>query len=164
MVLVTIKEVKEQDKKIVYMVDEFSTVAKAEVVHSKKPETISTVFARRWIKEGPGRPTRGVASNSKEDIKELKMKKMTMENELEIYLINENIPGNMGRKKRKHYFVDRMVDKLMKKDPQLSLEDVVNDAVSKHNIQIIRRGLSPRQLMFGKQGQASRVVDNGTLT
>ena len=79
MVLVTIREVKEQDKKIVYMVDKFSTYAQAEVVHSKKPETISTEFAWRWIKEGPGQLTRGVVSNSKEEIEELKIKEMTME-------------------------------------------------------------------------------------
>ena len=85
------------------------------------------------------------------------MKEMAVENGLEIYLTKENSPG-------KHHLVDRLVDKLMKEDSQPSLEEAVDDAVYKHNIRITRGGLSPRQLMFGRQGQTSKATDKTLLT
>merc|ERR1712105_56368 len=43
-VLITIEEVKEQEKRILYMMDEFSAYVMVEIVHSKRPETIRKAF------------------------------------------------------------------------------------------------------------------------
>ena len=47
----------------------------------------------------------------------------------------------------------------MDKDSELSLEDAASHAVYAHNAQINKKGFSPRQIMFGKQKIAYRVLD-----
>ena len=41
----------------------------------------------------------------------------------------------------------------MEEDPKITLEDAVSHAVSSKNMQITRKGFSPRQLMFGQHGR-----------
>ena len=74
---------------------------------------------------------------------------MAIKNGLAIYIMDTNSPWD--NIKGKIYTVDRMVNKIMEDDYKLSLENVVSRIVNAHNIQINRREISPRQLMFGKE-------------
>ena len=87
------------------------------------------------------------------------MKEMAAKYGLTISLTAANSPWSNGRNERNHYTVDRTVAKLMEEDPKISLEDAVSHAVNVHNMQINRRGFSPRQLMFGKQGVVPGILD-----
>ena len=41
----------------------------------------------------------------------------------------------------------------------MNLEDALRKAVNAHNMQINRRGFSPRQLVFGRQGVIPGITD-----
>ena len=60
MVSLDLKEVRKHGKEILYMIDEFSMYIQAEVIPNKKPETIMKAFNKRWVREGPGVPFRGI--------------------------------------------------------------------------------------------------------
>ena len=66
-----------------------------------------------------------------------------------VVIRREDSPWNMER--REHRIINRTIDKLMEEDHGTSLEEAVSHAINAHNIQINRRGFSPRQIMFGKQ-------------
>ena len=134
------------------MIDEFSMYIQAVVIPNKKPETIMKAFNKRWVREGPGVPFRGIFSDNGGEFKNPQVKEMAAKYGLTISLTAANSPWSNGRNERNHYTVDRTISKLMEEDPKLSLEDAVSHAVNAHNMQITRRGFSPRQLMFGKQG------------
>ena len=154
-VSVALREVKEQGKGILYMTDKFSTYIQAEVISNKKPETVIKAFNRRWVREGPGRPSKGIFS----EFKNRQMKEMVKKYGLMVYLIATKPLQSYGRNKRKCYTVDRTVSKLMEEDPKMTLEDAVSYAINAHNTQINRRGFSPRQLMFGKQKVGPGIPD-----
>ena len=52
----------------------------------------------------------------------------------------------------------------MEEDPKLSLEEAVSHAVNSKNMKITRKGFSPRQLMFGKQGVVPGITDGNPAT
>ena len=59
-VSVDLKEIRSLHKYILYMCDEFSGYIIAEVIKNKNPETVVEAFNRRWVRDGPGIPEKGI--------------------------------------------------------------------------------------------------------
>ena len=136
MVAITIQKIKEQRKRILYMMDEFSAYTQAEVISNKEADSVITTFDKIWIQEGPGRPTRGVISSSNEETDDLQMREMVTKKVMIMYY--KDSLWNNGKNGRKYYIMNRTIDKLMEEDPKLSLEDAVKHTVNAHNVQINR--------------------------
>ena len=60
---VDLKEKRNLNKYILYCCDEFSGYIAAAVIPNKYPETIVKACHRRWIREGPGIPSKGIFSD-----------------------------------------------------------------------------------------------------
>ena len=147
-----LKEKRKENKHILYCIDEFSGYVVAEVVNDKKPDTIIEAFNRRWVEEGPGIPRKGVFSDNGGEFKNPAMKEMAAKFGIKLFLTAGNSPWSNGKNERNHFTCDKTIDKLMEDDESLKLEDAVRKAVYVHNLQVTRRGFSPRQIVFGHQG------------
>ena len=147
-----LKEKSEANKHILYCIDEFSGFVVAEIVNNKKPDTIIEAFNRRWVEEGPGIPRKGIFSDNGGEFKNPAMKEMAAKFGIKLFLTAGNSPWSNGKNERNHYTCDKTIDKLMEDDKTMKLEDAVRKAVYVHNLQVTRRGFSPRQLVFGYQG------------
>ena len=75
-VSVDLKERRDLKKYILYMCDEFSGYMAAVVINNKLPETIIRVFHRKWIREGPGIPDRGVFADNGGEFKNPELKEV----------------------------------------------------------------------------------------
>ena len=82
---------------------------------------------KRWIREGPGIPSKGIFADNGGEFKNPKIR-----------LTAAHSPWSNGKN----------LDKLLEEDPKLALEEAVSHAVNAKNMQITRRGFSPRQLML----------------
>ena len=154
-----LKERRDKKKQILYMCDEFSGYMVAEVINNKLPETVIKAFDKRWVREGPGVPDRGIFADNGGEFKNPEMKEMAAKYGLSLKLTAAHSPWSNGKNERNHYTCDIIVDKLMEEDHKLSLEEAVSHAVNSKNMQITRKGFSPRQLMFGKQGVVPGITD-----
>ena len=63
-VSVDLKEVRKYGKEILYIVDNFSGYMQGEVIPDEKPDTVIKAFNQRWVREGPGLPSRGIFSDN----------------------------------------------------------------------------------------------------
>ena len=154
-----LKERRDHKQEILYICDEFSGYMVAEVINNKLPETVIKAFNKRWVREGPGIPSRGIFADNGGEFKNLEMKEMATKYGLSLRLTAAHSPWSNGKNERNHYTCDVIVDKLMEEDSKLSLADAVSHAVDAKNMQITRKGFSPRQLMFGKQGVVLGITD-----
>ena len=163
-VSVDLKERRDMKKQILYMCDEFSGYMVAEVLNNKLPETVVKAFDKRWVREGPGIPDKGIFADNGGEFKNPEMKEIAAKYGLSLKLTAAYSPWSNGKNERNHYTCDIIVDKLMEEDPKLSLEEAVSHAVNSKNMQITRKGFSPRQLMFGKQGVVPGITDGNPAT
>ena len=163
-VSVDLKERRDLKKEMLYMCDEFSGYMVAEVINSKLPETVIKAFNKRWVREGPGIPLKGIFADNGGEFKNPQMKEIAAKYGLSLRLTAAHSPWSNGKNERNHYTCDIVVDKLMEEDPKLTLEDAVSHSVNAKNMQITRRGFSPRQLMFGHQGVIPGVTDGNPAT
>ena len=58
-----LKEMRDDGKHILYMVDEFSRYTRAEVIKSKDPSAVMRAIEDSWIHRGPGWPAKGFFSD-----------------------------------------------------------------------------------------------------
>ena len=63
------------------------------------------------------------------------------------------------KNKRNHYSCDVTIDKLLAEDPKMTLVEALSHATYAHNVQINKKGFSPNQLMFGRQGVIPGITD-----
>ena len=154
-----LKERRDYKKEILYMCDEFSGYMVGEVINNKHPETVIKAFNKRWVREGPGIPSKGVFADNGGEFKNPEMKEMAAKYGLSLRLTAAHSPWSNGKNERNHYTCDVIIDKLMEEDSKLTLEDAVSHAVDAKNMQITRKGFSPRQLMFGKQGVVPGITE-----
>ena len=154
-----LKERRDFKKQILYICDEFSGYMVAEVINNKLPETVIKAFNKRWVREGPGIPSKGLFADNGGEFKNPEMKEMATKYGLSLRLTAAYSPWSNGKNERNHYTCDVIIDKLMEEDPKLSLEDAVSHAVDSKNMQITRKGFSPRQLMFGQQGVVPGITE-----
>ena len=87
------------------------------------------------------------------------MKEVAAKYGLSLRLTAAHSPWSNGKNERNHYTCDVIIDKLMEEHSKLTLEDAVSYAVDAKNMQITRKGFSPRQLMFGKQGVVPGITE-----
>ena len=87
------------------------------------------------------------------------MKEMAAKLGIRLFLTAGNSPWSNGKNERTHFTCDRTVDKLLEENKEVRLEDALRKAVNAHNMQINRRGFSPRQLVFGRQGVIPGITD-----
>ena len=158
-VSVDLKERRDLKKQILYMCDEFSGYMVAEVLNNKLPETVIKAFDKRWVREGPGIPDKGIFADNGGEFKNPIMKEVAAKYGLSLRLASAYSPWSNGKNERNHYTCDVIIDKLMEEDPKLTLDEAVSHAVNSKNMQITRKGFSPRQLMFGKQGVIPGITD-----
>ena len=158
-VSVDLKERRDLKKQILYMCDEFSGYMVAEVLNNKLPETVIKAFDKRWVREGPGIPDKGIFADNGGEFKNPLMKEVAAKYGLSLRLTAAYSPWSNGKNERNHYTCDVIIDKLMEEDPKLTLDEAVSHAVNSKNMQITRKGFSPRQLMFGKQGVVPGITD-----
>ena len=158
-VSVDLKVLVNMKKNILYMCDEFSGFMAAKVINDKEPETVIKAFDKKWIKEGPGIPSKGIFADNGGEFKNPKMKEVSAKYGLSLSLTAGRSPWSNGKIEREHFTCDLIVEKLMEEDPKLKLDEAVSLAVYAKNLQINRTGFSPRQLMFGKQGVVPGISD-----
>ena len=163
-VSVDLKERRDLGKQILYMCDEFSGYMVAEVLNNKQPETVIKAFDKRWVREGPGIPDKGIFADNGGEFKNPEMKEMAAKYGLSLKLTAAYSPWSNGKNERNHYTCDTIVDKLIEEDSKITLEDAVSHAVNSKNMQITRKGFSPRQLMFGKQGVVPGISEGNPAT
>ena len=58
-----LKEMRDDDKYILYLVDEFSRFTRAEVVPSKEAPVVLKALEDAWVHRGPGWPSKGFFSD-----------------------------------------------------------------------------------------------------
>ena len=158
-VSVDLKERRDFKKEILYMCDEFSGFLVAEVIANKNPETVMRAFNKRWVREGPGIPSKGIFADNGGEFKNPKLKEAAAKYGISLMLTAAHSPWSNGKNERNHYTCDIIVDKLIEEDSTISLEEALSHAVEAKNMQINRTGFSPRQLMFGKQGVVPGITD-----
>ena len=158
-VSVDLKERRDFKKEILYMCDEFSGFLVAEVIDNKLPESVMKAFNKRWVRQGPGVPSKGIFADNGGEFKNPKMKEAAAKYGISLRLTAAHSPWSNGKNERNHYTCDIIVDKLLEEDPSIGLEEAVSHAVEAKNLQINKTGLSPRQLMFGKQGVIPGITD-----
>ena len=163
-VSVDLKERRDLGKYILYICDEFSGYMMAEVVNDKLPETIMKAFNKRWVRDGPGIPLRGIFADNGGEFKNPVMKQVASKYGISLRLTAANSPWSNGKNERNHYTCDLITEKLMDEDATLSLSDAVSHAVNAKNMQINKTGFSPRQLMFGKQSVIPGITDGTPAT
>ena len=78
------------------MMDEFLAYVQVEIVDSKKPGTTRKAFDRRWIKEGPGQPTKGIINGNRREAEDSEIKEIAGKNKLTIYPKYEDSLWNEG--------------------------------------------------------------------
>ena len=144
---------------IFYCVDEFSGYIKAAVVKNKEPETILKTLTRIWVREGPGHPIKGWFSDNGGEFRNSIMMEAASKLGLKIFLTAGNSPWSNGKNERNHYSCDVTVDKLMTEDSKMTLAEALSHATYAHNIQINKKGFSPPQMTFGRQGVILGITD-----
>ena len=87
------------------------------------------------------------------------MKEVAAKYGLSLRLTAAYSPWSNGKNERNHYTYDVIIDKLMEEDPKHTFDEAVSHAVNSKNMLITRKGFSPRQLMFGKQGVVPGITD-----
>ena len=135
-----------------------------EVIPNKLPETVITAFNKRWVRDGPGIPAKGIFADNGGEFKNPAMKAVAAKYGLSLRLTAAHSPWSNGKNERNHFTCDVIVEKLMEEDAKLSLTDAVSHAVNAKNMQITRTGFSPRQLMFGKQGVIPGITEGNPAT
>ena len=147
-----LKEMREHKCHILYCVDEFSGYIKAAVIKNKEPETVLKALTRIWVREGPGHPSKGWFSDNVGEFRNAIMMEAAAKLGLRIFLTAGNSPWPNGKNERNHYSCDMTISKLLADDKKLTLTEALSHAIYAHNLQITKKGFSPIQLTFGRQG------------
>ena len=71
-----LKEMRNFEKHVLYICNEFSGFMAAEVIDNKEPESIIKALSKRWIREGPGIPSKGLFMDNGREFKNSKLKEV----------------------------------------------------------------------------------------
>ena len=112
-VSVDLKEKRDFKKQILYICDEFSGYMVAEVIANKLPETVIKAFNKKWVRDGPGIPSKGIFADNGGEFKNPAMKAVAAKYGLSLRLTAANSPWSNGKNERNHYTCDVIADKLM---------------------------------------------------
>ena len=112
-VFVDLKERRDFKKEILYMCDEFSGFLVAEVIDNKLPESVMKAFNKRWVRQGPGVPSKGIFADNGGEFKNPKMKEAAAKYGISLRLTAAHSPWSNGKNERNHYTCDIIVDKLL---------------------------------------------------
>jgi len=115
-----LKERGDMRKEILYICDEFSGFIVAEVINNKEPETIIKAFVKRWVREGPGIPSKGLFMDNGGEFRNSKLKELASKLGISLKFTAAHSPWSNGKNERNHFTCDQVIDKLMEEDPTLT--------------------------------------------
>ena len=107
---VDLKEKREYGKYILYICDEFSGYVAGVVIPNKLPDTIIEAFHRRWVREGPGIPKKGIFSDRGGEFRNAKMEELASKYGIRLNFTAAHSPWSNGKNKRNHYSCDRTIE------------------------------------------------------
>ena len=168
-VSVDLKPVKEfmgvdDNRHIVYMVDEFSKYTVAGIAKNKEAETVGKVILKSWCLDGLGYPVKGFFMDNGSEFLGGHLKALCKKIGAKIKLTPSYSPWSNGSCERRHGVIDLTLKKLMADDKSVSLEDALSHAVWARNMEIGRYGLSPFQVVYGRAPSIPGVLDGDVLT
>ena len=160
-----LKEVRNMNKYILFMVCEFSKYIRGEVINNKEPETVIKAIEKNWVHKGPGYPTKGFFSDKGKEFDNKVMKEYARKLGLSLRTTPAYSPWANGSNERNHYTADRVIEKVMLEDPKLSLQEATDLACFWQNQEVRRRfGCSPQQLMTGRNSSVPGISDGNIVT
>ena len=145
-----LKEMRDENKYILYLIDEFSRFTRAEVLPNKDPVTVLKAVEESWVHRGPGWPSRGFFSDRGGEFDNKEMREYARKVGISLRMTPSYSPWANGGNERNHYTVDRTIAKVRLDDPTISLEEAVHKSCFWKNAEINKSGYSSQQLMFGK--------------
>ena len=129
------------------------------MVKNKEPETILMTLIGIWIQEGPGHPSKCWFSDNGGEVCNSIMMEAAAKLGIKIFLTAGNSPWSNGKNERNHYSCDMTIQKLLAENPRMKLSEALSHATFAHNVQINKKGFSPMQLTFGRQGIVPGITD-----
>ena len=159
-----LKEMSDDDKYILYLVDEFSRFTRAEVLPSKEAPVVLKALEDSWVHRGPSWPSRGFFSDRGGEFDNKDMQEYARKVGITLRMTPSYSPWANGGNERNHYTVDRTIAKVRLDDPTISLEEAVHKSCFWKNAEINKSGYSPQQLMYGKGTVLPGINDGNVAT
>ena len=156
-------------KNILWMVDLFTKVLKGKVINDKKPDTIVNAILEKWIVGeglGPGHPSKYFYADNGGEFLNNEVINFAAAQDTIIKFTAANSPWMNGIVERHHATADTIYEKILKENPSLSAQEVVDRAAMAKNCEVGRSGFSPIQLVMGQSpcfpglGEATQASSN----
>ena len=144
---------KSKGEYILWMVDLFSKMIKGKFITDKKPETIIEGIISMWIVgdgAGPGHPSRGFWSDNGGEFLNHEVIDFAAAMDVGIKMTSANSPHQNGTVERHHATADIIFQKLVTENPEIDVQEAINQAAFAKNTDTNHTGFSPIQLMTGR--------------
>ena len=158
-VAIDLKEMRDDNCYILYLVCEFSKFTRGQVIKNKTPEAVIQAIEENWIQKGPGYPSIGFFSDRGTEFVNALMAEYTRKTGCNQKTTPAFSPWSNGGNERNHATVDRTINKLREDDPKIKLQDAVDLACFWKNAEVRKTGFSPHQLMYGRGVTIPGVID-----
>ena len=158
-VAIDLKEMRDDNCYILYLVCEFSKFTRGQVINNKTPEAVIKAIEENWIQKGPGYPSIGFFSDRGTEFVNALMAEYTRKVGCNQKTTPAFSPWSNGGNERNHATVDRTIAKLREDDPSIKLQDAVDLACFWKNAEVRKTGFSSHQLMYGKGVTIPGVID-----
>jgi len=138
---------------ILWMCDDATRLIRGEVIKNKEPETILAAMEKIWINGygmGPGMPEKYFMSDNGGEFVNSKMLNLCQEAGIRLVKTGSYSPQQNGLNERNHGVADVVIEKLLRENPNLTMQEAVNKAAWSRNSLINKTGFSPFQLVYGR--------------
>ena len=144
---------------IFYMIDAYTRFSVAKIIPDKKAETILQTLLDSWILNLYGAPNNVLVDNGGEFYNR-KFKDMCNNLNIRMYASAAESPFQNGLCERNHAITDKIMEKMMDEDPEMTVERALSAATFAKNCLINTNGYSPIQLVTGKMPRLPSVMTN----
>lgn len=147
-----LKEFREDNVHVMYCVCEFSKLTRGKIVKDKKPETIVKAVVDLWILGGgigPGYPNKGFYSDNGGEFQNENFSELCEKSGLTINFIPAGSAWSNGVNERNHSINDIIVHKIRSEDPDISLQEALDNALFIKNCEPNSTGFSSHQIVYG---------------
>jgi len=138
---------------ILWMCDDATRLIRGEVIKNKEPETILAAMEKIWINGygmGPGMPEKYFMSDNGGEFINSKLLNLCQEAGIKLIKTGSYSPQQNGLNERNHGVADVVIEKILREDPTLTMQEAVNKSAWARNSLINKTGFSPFQLVFGR--------------